>query len=235
LNILTLDTSTELEYIGALIKGKTAEKAEDIPKTHAATLFENIDRVLSDAGGVIRDIDLIAVGIGPGSFTGIRIAVTTARMLAQLTGAALMGLYSHDMFATGAELTEGEYLLTAFDAKKNRVFGALYRQTGGAPEILVSPGDYSIDELASRVPEGSRLITTGSGILRFKEEVDTLLPSSEFIGGTIPEINRLVEIIEKKYQENSGEYRDISKVVPCHARKSDAEIAMEKKKSSSHP
>lgn len=230
MNILTLDTSTELEYIGAFINGNSAEKAEDTPKTHAATLFENIDRVLTDAGGVIRDINLIAVGIGPGSFTGIRIAVTTARMLAQLTGAALMGLYSQDMFATGAELAEGEYLLTAFDAKKNRVFGAMYQQTGGIPRPLVYPGDYSIDELASRVPEGSRLITTGSGILRFKEEIDTLLPSSEYKGSIIPEINRLVGIIEKKYQENSEEYRDISKVVPCYARKSDAEIAMEKRK-----
>ncbi len=235
MNILTIDTSTEVEYIGALIKGKTAEKAEDIPKTHAASLFENIDQVLVEAGGAIRDIDLIAVGIGPGSFTGIRIAVTTARMLAQLTGAALMGLYSHDMFATGAGLTEGEYLLTAFDAKKNRVFGALYRQTGDAPETLVSPGDYSIDELASKIPESSRIITSGSGILRFKEKINTLLPSAEYKEGIIPEINRLAEIIEKKYQENSEGYRDISTVVPCYARKSDAEIAMEKRKNASCP
>ncbi len=98
------------------------------------TLFDNIDAALAGAGISATDLQLIGVGIGPGSFTGIRIAVSTARMLAQVLSIPLAGLSSPLIYAASMEALPGEYLMTAFDAKKGRVFGALYRRDGRCVE-----------------------------------------------------------------------------------------------------
>ncbi len=235
MNILIIDTATNLEYIGVSINGKKAEKAEDIERTHASSLFQNIDETLSEAGGSIHDIEMIATGIGPGSFTGIRIAVTTARMLAQLTGSALMGLYSQDLLAYSADLNDGDYLLTAFDAKKNRVFGAVYLQEGNLLQTAIEPGDYSIEHLLEYIPPKAIIHTTGDGIARFAETIDKSVPQKKHLPELMPKIDPLVKVIEERYKESPGLYRDIGRLTPCYARKSDAEIAKEKKNISGHP
>lgn len=230
MNILIIDTATNIEYIGASIRGQKAEKSVKMEKTHAAMLFNTIDDVLTSAGGSIRDIDLIATGIGPGSFTGIRIAVTTARMLAQITGASLMGVYSQELFARSAPLQENGFLLIAFDAKKNRVFGALYTIQKGEMTALAEPGDYPIEELLALIPSGAMVLTAGDGINRFSEKVSESIKTGKHLEELVPKIEKLEDVIKDIYRENPEKFSKVNNVVPCYARKSDAEIAKKTKK-----
>jgi len=137
---------------------------------HAAVLLGEIERA-ADAAGGWDAVDLIATGLGPGSFTGVRVAVATARGLAASTGLPVAGICTLD--AIGRALGEcdewrGERL-AVLDARRGEVFAALYSEMGERLwEPLVSPPD----ELAERVGGIARpLRAAGSGALRFRQEL----------------------------------------------------------------
>ena len=134
MNTLVLDTATHTEMAAVRIGSCDTHEIYRADISHSVALFERIDRALKSAHASIKDIELIAVGIGPGSFTGIRIAVTTARMLAQTLNVPLIGIPTTELFAVSADANTDQDIVVAFDAKKSRVFGARYKN---APEGLV--------------------------------------------------------------------------------------------------
>ena len=75
-----IDTSTNIEFLALSLNGKIYQFSENAGISHSVTMFQNLSSILKQGSVTIDDIDLIGVGIGPGSFTGIRIAVSTARM-----------------------------------------------------------------------------------------------------------------------------------------------------------
>ena len=95
LNILVIDTSTDIELISLSVNDTIYQFCDNAGMSHSVTMFQNLSSILSQASIGINDIDLIGTGIGPGSFTGIRIAVSAARMFAQILKVPLVGLKSH--------------------------------------------------------------------------------------------------------------------------------------------
>ena len=110
--------------------GTAAETSIVVNTSHSVTLLDTINRCLDTLGLAPGDLNCLGVGVGPGSFTGIRIAVTTARMLAQVLGIPLVGIQTHLLYAVSVRGGRGDNIMIAFDAKKGRVFGALYRKSG---------------------------------------------------------------------------------------------------------
>lgn len=95
-------------------------------RTHAFRLINDIDTVLASRQIRIADIDCIAVTIGPGSFTGVRIGLTTAKTLAYSQGIPLVGVSTLECLAIGASAHETT-VAVVIDAKKNEVYAALYK------------------------------------------------------------------------------------------------------------
>lgn len=231
MKILVIDTAGSVEMVAASAGGIAADRSSRAGISHSVTLFQSIDSALSAIGAAIRDIDLIGVGVGPGSFTGIRIAVSTARMLSQITRAPLVGVPSPLFYAVSAGAAPGEDVLVAFDAKKGRVFGALYRIAGGesVPEDIIPPGDYEPETLASRADAGRTTVLAGDGTERYHETFTRIIEHHRPIASITPSGEAACRIVARLYQSAPELYTDYTRIRPFYARRSDAEIIKEVK------
>lgn len=230
MNILAIDTSSDLEFI-TLRSGKgLSSRCEHVTLSHSVTLIRSMDTLLSEQGITINDIDIFCAGTGPGSFTGIRITVSTMRMLSQITGKPLVGIPTPLLYAVS--LTRfgktGDHIMVALDARRERIFGAIYRIAGPGqePVEIVPPGDHPIDELVDGADYTS-IIAAGSGVNRFREKIErpgrnVLVPGQWFDGASV------CDLAEHRWRENPSLYSDPFRTVPLYLRKSDAETAREK-------
>ncbi len=147
MNILLLDTATNIEIVALSYNDVVADKTMQTHYSHSVTLFDTIDSACKELNTTIHSIQCIGVGIGPGSFTGIRIAVTTARMLAQILQVPLVGIPTQLLFAC-AIVRSNAHCIVAFDAKKGRVFAARYHLINNSlPQEILPPGDYTVEQL----------------------------------------------------------------------------------------
>jgi len=226
LNILIFDTATPLEFIILGGESDVFMHHETVDRTHSATIFQNMKKLLNEARIDLSSIDLIAAGIGPGSFTGIRIAVTTARMLAQILNIPLIGIKTHELYASSVQASPGEQILIAFDARKKRVFGALYRhgEQPGETVELVPPGDYGMEELLQKADPEARTWCAGDGIGPYGTIVDEILKNHRHLENFIPSGDAILELVLKKYKTGKNKIH-YSEIHPFYARKSDAETA----------
>lgn len=112
----------------------------DLGRGHAERLMEFVDEALAAAARPLSDIDRIAVTVGPGSFTGIRVGVAAARGLALALGKATVGVSTLEVIAGGLRAaTPGRAVLVAIDAKRDEVYVQAFDAAGvamGAPEAL---------------------------------------------------------------------------------------------------
>jgi tRNA threonylcarbamoyladenosine biosynthesis protein TsaB len=226
LNILAIDCSTEFEIVAVTSSAGSADRTRRVDRSHSVTLFESISAALTEAGVSLKEIDLIACGIGPGSFTGLRIAAATARMLAQVLAVPAAPLSSPMIFAASAAASPGDTVIAAFDAKKGRVFGGVYIIKGddSPPEELVKPGDYYITELAEAARGAERVIAAGSGCERYADDIKKIIPAAVISERFIPS-----GICACKLAVLTGTAGNYDRLLPDYARKSDAETALEQR------
>jgi tRNA threonylcarbamoyladenosine biosynthesis protein TsaB len=138
----------------------------------------------ADAAGGWAEVDRIAVGIGPGSYTGLRIGIATARALAQARRLRLTGVGSLAALARGLAAHPGagaEPMLPVIDARRGQVFAALYRPDG---RELWEPLVADPDELAERLRDlEAAPLAAGDGAVRFRPELEaagvTVAPSED--------------------------------------------------------
>ncbi len=154
---------------------------------HATALLPAIERAAEAAGGW-PGVAAIAAGTGPGSFTGLRIGIATARALAAALGTPGVGVGTLDALALGMRDASGgeRELLAALDARRGQLFAALYDASGSQlrEPFLVDP-----DELAGFVSGLPRPpLAAGSGALRFRRE---LLGSGAEIPGEADPVHRI--------------------------------------------
>ncbi|AHK43208.1 putative peptidase M22, glycoprotease [Ensifer adhaerens OV14] len=141
--VLAIDTSGSGCSAAIYDSGSSAvlgQSGADIGRGHAERLMEFVDEALVAADRPIGDIDRIAVTIGPGSFTGIRVGVATARGLALALGKPAVGISSLHVIAEEARsAAPGKSVLVAIDAKRDEVYVQAYDAAGHAvtePEAL---------------------------------------------------------------------------------------------------
>jgi len=143
--------------------------AADSPR-HSTALLAEIERATAASGGWDA-VGAIAVGLGPGSFTGIRIGLATARSLAASTGLPLRGACTLDAIGLGLVPLGGpdRSRLAVLDARRGEVFAALYSAAG---ERLWEPLVLAPDGLVARLAELPDLpLAGGSGAVRFRDEL----------------------------------------------------------------
>lgn len=137
---------------------------------HATVLLEETERAVEAAGGW-GSVDLIAVGLGPGSFTGVRIGIATAQGLGLSRGLPVSGVCTLDAIGLGLRQDDpgrGAYL-AVLDARRSEVFSALYSAGG---ERTWEPAVSTPAELAERIGKLSEgPSAAGSGAVRFRHEL----------------------------------------------------------------
>lgn len=185
MNVLGLDTATPATVAGVLrADGEAFERRDDPPPgqrpAHGGRLLELIEQALADAGLGWDELNRIAVGVGPGGFTGLRIGISTARALAQARGLALVAVGSLEALALGA--AGAGPVLAVLDARRGEAFAAAWASAGPGElgEPLLAPAALPPDALAERVrklPDAP--LAAGDGALRFRAQL-------EAAGATVP-------------------------------------------------
>jgi tRNA threonylcarbamoyladenosine biosynthesis protein TsaB len=133
--ILGIDTATWTAAVGVVRDGQViAEGTHREPRSHTASLPALVERVLGDAGLRIEDVEGVAVSIGPGSFTGLRIGLALAKGIAFAGGLPLVGVPTLEALAHVAPAAPGTTVCAALDARKREVYAALFRATAAGPE-----------------------------------------------------------------------------------------------------
>ena len=166
-----IDTATPATVTGVLLPDGAVVEARDEPEegsrgAHASRLLVLLERALDEGGVAWADVDRIAVGVGPGGFTGLRIGIATARALAQARGLPLVPVSSLATLAAGA----GDGPVAAvIDARRGEVFAAAW---DGAT-ALVEPAAYPPEALAERLLALDVPVrAVGDGAVRFREELE---------------------------------------------------------------
>ena len=136
LNLLAFDTSTTRAVIGlGLQSGGVYSETTDDCRKHGRDLIPSIARVLALGSIGPRAIEAIGVGVGPGSYTGLRVGVTAAKTLAYATGAALVGVDSLEAIACNAPDSAVRVAVVA-DAQRNDVYSAEFARTGAGGVLI---------------------------------------------------------------------------------------------------
>jgi tRNA threonylcarbamoyladenosine biosynthesis protein TsaB len=162
-NVLGFDTSTAATTVAVVrADGEVFEHEPGVerlfePPGHARELMPAVDRLMSEAGLGFGDLGAIAVGIGPGGFTGLRIGIATAHGIAQSARVPLHPVLSLDALAAGID---AEPAFPLIDAKRNEVYGL-------GPEPFVGPIDYAV----GKAQDGA--LAAGDGSIRFREALES--------------------------------------------------------------
>ncbi|MGC2302975.1 tRNA (adenosine(37)-N6)-threonylcarbamoyltransferase complex dimerization subunit type 1 TsaB [Candidatus Binatus sp.] len=155
--VLGLDTSTSIASLAVIAGGRVAASIERPATSHGAALPSAVDDLLGASGLSIRDVGAIAVGTGPGSFTGLRIGLSYAKGIAMASGCALVGVPGFDAMALAAlernNIVDGRLVCVVVDARKGEVYAALYRVVADGLEKLSVELVIALEHLASRITE----------------------------------------------------------------------------------
>ena len=175
-SVLGIDSSTSRVEVAAMTGGEIVAEASHAPPAeggrprHSELLLAECDAAVGALGGW-ESLGLIAVGVGPGSFTGLRIGIATARALAQAREIPIVPVSSLSALAAGIRASApGAACLAVIDARRGEAFAAL---EGAGGEELWPPFVASPDQLAARVGElPAGPVAGGDGSLRFREELE---------------------------------------------------------------
>lgn len=172
--MLILGISTSTKQVGAAVgghEGVLASSHSARGKRHAENLAPAIDFVRRQARIELDEISVIAVDIGPGLFTGLRVGIAAAKAMAHALRVPMIGISSLDLLAWPLRHTSRE-IVAVVDARRGEVFYARYRPTPGGVQRLGDPLVASPDDLrADLEATDSDYLIVGDGGLRYADEL----------------------------------------------------------------
>lgn len=179
LRVLAVDTSTASGSVAVVEDGRlVAEVCERDVGGHAAWLLPAVKSTIEGAGMGPADIDLFALGLGPGSFTGLRIGVSTVKGLAWTLGRPVMGVSSLEALAMNlAGSGRGVFVCPLFDARKKEVYRGVYRPAGGRMERVIDDGAARPEALADELAAlDGEVVLLGDGLVLYGDMLARKVP-----------------------------------------------------------
>lgn len=229
--ILGFDTATRATAVAlANDRGDTFEARDDPPRglrpRHAARLLPLCADVLDRAGVGYEDLARLAVGVGPGTFTGLRIGVATARALAQASGVPLVGVSTLHSLALGAlpagEGPAAEAVAAVLDARRGEAFAAVWPVEDPGGEPLIAPGAFTPEALINALDSVRlQLMAVGEGAIEFREALEG---SGAFVPDDEAQVHRVTATGHCRLARHLPP-ADPAQITPHYLRLPDAEIA----------
>ncbi|MGF7184272.1 tRNA threonylcarbamoyladenosine biosynthesis protein TsaB [Desulfitispora alkaliphila] len=228
--VLGIDAATKVATVGLSSEDKLiGENYLHVESNHSENLMPLIDQLISSCGVAKEDITGVAVSTGPGSFTGLRIAMSIAKGLAQTLEIPIVGIPTLDGLAHKMMGFNG-VICPILDARKGEVYTCLYSGTTDTLEKTSSYMAVSIEELANMMePIDKPIYFLGDAIPEFKEKILALLnhkeiyfspqPNSMPSGGQIAWLGKNLILKE--------EVDDLHKLTPMYLRESEAQVKLE--------
>ncbi len=228
MKILALETATIAGSVAIFdnASGLVGEVRINVRIAHAERLMPSIQWLLESSRISIEEVDAFAVSIGPGSFTGLRIGLSTVKGFAFATGKPVVSVPTLDAFARTVPFCAYQ-ICPILDARKDEVFTGLYRWEGKGIEKIMPEKAMSPERLINEIKDQTLFI--GDGITRYGDVIKekcgnlALFPPPSIMS---PSASTVAEIAYEKY--NQGELSEPVSLVPFYIRKSEAELNWKK-------
>ncbi len=225
--LLALETSTLTTSAAVLDGSRVVAFQEALATPHSEALLPLVDEVLRAAGVTPKALDLLACGAGPGSFTGLRIGLATAKGLCFALSRPLLGISSLAALALEAEAhTPADGLaLAVMDARRGEVYAGLYRLAADAvPVPLLEEAVHTPEALVTRIRElaaGAAITIVGDGIVVAPERLAALgtVPTAARTTPSAPAVGRIAAL-----RWAAGAQDELATATPAYIRLSEAEV-----------
>jgi tRNA threonylcarbamoyladenosine biosynthesis protein TsaB len=168
MKILGIDTSTKFLSLGIYDNGKIYQYNLEVLTKLSFLLTPTIKRILDALGWQVKDIDYLACGIGPGSFTGIRLGLSAIKGISWSLGKPVIGISSLDILAKNM-FFDKRPLVAVVDAKRNLVYCGIFKIENGSLKKVKPYMLLTINEFCKYVPDNS--IITGDALSLYKEVI----------------------------------------------------------------
>ena len=229
--ILGIETSTKTGSVAIVSEyGVIAQYSLNIEVTHSERLMATVDRVLQDTGFTMADMDGYAVAIGPGSFTGLRIGLSTVKGLALVTGKPVAAVPT--LKALAWNLPYAAYpICPMLDARKHEVYAATYRFEGSALVYDMAEAVISLSRLSERISE--KTLFTGEASHLFHKDIREIFGDRALFApltAILPSAASVAEIGLDMMK--SGKQADPDNLTPMYIRRPEAEVVWEKRSQS---
>lgn len=218
MKILSIDTSSNLCSVALLEDNQTIQELMiDDNKTHSQNLMPLIQDLFVKSNIGLSEIDLIACNKGPGSFTGIRIGIATAKAIAEVANIPVIGISSLDCLAYNVPNATG-VICSLIDANNNQVYSAIFDKNYN----LIS--EYLADDvsnIASSLNNYSDITFVGTGSINYKDILININSNIKFSTNNNQHSANVGKCAFEKYKNGYTENADT--VLPMYLRKSQAE------------
>jgi len=222
LKILGIDTSSKFLSV-AVSENDDIIKEENLllGRQHSSLLVPKIKELLKGVGLSISDIDVFVVGLGPGSFTGLRIGVSTVKGFGLTLSKPCIGVASIDAMALNVDGREGQ-IVPVIDAKRGNVYSAIYMRKNNRIVKRSKHLLLKIDDLMKKVKEPA--IFLGDGVSLYKENIERLSERSIFLEEKhwYPRASNLIRLAFPEARKNKK--RDLSRLNPIYLYPRDCQV-----------
>lgn len=222
--LLSIETSTKNCSVALSKEGTILSLKEENNGgySHAEQLHVFIEEILQEHHLKVNNLDAIAVGKGPGSYTGLRIGVSTAKGLAYAANIPLIAIDTLKALAKKAPVTSQDLIVPMIDARRLEVYTAIYNANLGEVQkvnaLIVEPTSFEA-ELQSK-----NLYFLGDGAEKCKEIIQH--PNANFIDNIFPSAKEIATLAEEKYQQQL--FEDVAYFEPFYLK--DFIVTPQKKK-----
>lgn len=227
--VLGIETSTSHTSIAVGTDREVVAALQLTGKARQDVVVPALEHLLEWSGLDLYAVGGVAVGLGPGLFTGLRVGVEAGKALAQVLGVPIVGIPSLDALAFRVRYTQRR-IVSVIDARRGEVFFASYRTLPGG---VMREGEYRVASPRHLVAEleaaGDEVLLVGNGAILYRRELEEVGGRVEFAASAqaYPQASALVELAVPRFiREETDRLFD---VVPLYVRKSDAEIAWDQR------
>ena len=230
MKILGIDTSSMAASVAVIEDNKLiCEYTINTKKTHSQKLMPMIENMLGLSDLNVREIDAIAVCEGPGSFTGLRIGMATAKAIAHVNDIPVIGVNSLEALAANMNLCDKK-ICSILDAQRNQVYTGRYQYEGTKLVEIKEIGIQQIDELLEELAQSKEeWILVGEAVYKYEDKIREIenieIPAAS---NNVTKAGSLCSVAKVKFDEGKDIFNCYT-VNPLYIRKSQAEEQYEEK------
>ena len=250
MRVLAIDTSTMLGGVAIMddLSGLIVEVRLNVKSTYSERLMTTIDYALNKSGYELSDIDFFAVATGPGSFTGLRIGLSTVKGFAYTTGKPIVSVPTLEALAYHFPFCQYP-VCTMLDARKKEVYAALFKWENDGLLRLMGEDSIKIDKLIEKIKNNppfaplyqrgvggdyskqeeilsvKKIVFTGEGALLYRDKILNMLGEKAIFAPPdkmVPSPAHVASIGIKKAM--NGEFSESISLIPLYIRRSEAEL-----------
>ena len=230
MKVLGLDTSSNATSIAVIEDNKLiCEYTVNTKTTHSQKLMPMIENMLKISEINVNDMDMIAICQGPGSFTGLRIGMATAKALSHVNNLPIVGVNSLELLAGNMDLSDKK-ICSILDAQRTQVYMGQYKFENNKLVEIKSVDVVEIDELLEELKSSNEeWILVGEAVYKYEDKIKEIenicVPAPSH---NVNKASSLCTIAMNKYDQNIDVY-DCYTINPVYIRKSQAEVQYDEK------